>query len=153
MRIDWIGSLTQKYLLCLYDKHWGHWKGACGVNAGEFRDLCWLFISSDSTRVSKPSKNPCHIFSCAKPPWQSQTPTYYRMVSTFFFTPNSSVWFTRSFQSLIYRHWGNRIFTATKINRGATKPNMHGVPLSIHVIRYSDADTFLWNNISKMPLT
>lgn len=40
------GSLTQKYLFCLYDKHWGQRKGASRVSAGDL--LCWLVTSSDS---------------------------------------------------------------------------------------------------------
>lgn len=50
-RTNRIGSLTQKYLLCLYDKHWGHRKGACGVSAGDFRDYagCLYHLIAETT--------------------------------------------------------------------------------------------------------
>lgn len=95
--------------------------------------LCWLFILSDCTCASKPSENPGHVFSCAKPPWQSQTPPLnivqdgqYILLFTELICPIHQIISVIDIQSL-----GNRIFTAIEISKGATKPNMHGVSLSI----------------------
>lgn len=130
-----IRSLTQKYLLCLYDKHWGQRKGACGVSAGDFRDYAGWLHHLIAGSVSKPSENPYYIVSCAKPPWHGQTSTKYRKVSsTFFFMPNSSVRSITSIQSLIHRQWGNIIFTATK-----TKEQQN--PTCMDSLHHSRCDT------------
>lgn len=131
-----IRSITCKYLLCLYDKHWVIGR----VHVEQVLVISGTMLVVDTIRQQEMCQNylkiPTTYYPVHSTLWHDRTPTCCRQDSTFFFTSNSSVWPSCLYSHQYNRHQANKVHTETKKkNKGSTKLDMHGVSPSAQMWR------------------